>query len=211
MKIRVCRKWVVVLVVSTPLMILVGLSWAAQFTAETTIDQLGQKQKVKLYVKGQKMREETVDVFGQKQILITGPGKGQTFILYPETRTYTPLPAATAQSPIGQDEEALKKIGIRRKIGQEDLNGYLCDKYEIAFHNKYRGKMIVWVARKLDYPIQMIQVDGPPIGAVDRKLTSIKEEDLDDSLFRVPDDYRRIKPPAQGGCGLNLVCTVKFY
>ena len=24
--------------------------------------------------------------------------------------------------------------------------------------------MIVWVARKLNYPIQMIQVDGPPTG-----------------------------------------------
>lgn len=171
---------------------------------------LGQRQKVKLYVKDQKMREEMVDPFGQKQILITGPGKGQTFILYPETKTYIAIPPATALSPVGQDEEALKKIGTRRLIGQEDVSGYLCDKYEIVFHDRYRGKMILWVAGKLNYPIRMAQVDGPPVGALNRELTNIKEGGVNDSLFKVPGDYRIIKKPVKGFCGA-AVCPVSFY
>jgi hypothetical protein len=105
-----------------------------------------------------------VDLFGQKQVLIANPGKGQTLMLYPETKMYMEIPAAAALSPVGENEEALKKIGTRRLIGQENVSGYLCDKYEIAFHNTYRGKMMVWIARKLNYPIRITQVEGPRSG-----------------------------------------------
>jgi hypothetical protein len=207
---RLGYKWMVALVATTVFITLAGLARAAEFSAETVIDRLGQKQKVKVYVKGKRMREEMVDTFGQKQILITGPGKGQTFMLYPETKAYMAIPAVAALSPVGQDEEALKKIGRRRLIGRETVNGYLCDKVEIVFHNTYRGKMILWVAQKLNYPIRMIQVDGPPVGAFSRELTNIEEGGVEDSLFRVPDDYRKIAKPVQGFCGAG-VCTVSFY
>lgn len=210
MKLQPCYKGMAVLVATIVLITLAGLARAAEFSAETIIDQLGQKQKVRLYIKGQNMRQEMVDTFGQKQILITGPGMGQTFMLYPETKTYMALPAVAALSPVGQDDEALKKIGTRQLIGQENVNGYLCDKYEIVFHNKYRGRMIVWVARKLNYPIRMTQVDGPPVGALHRELTNIEEGGVSDSLFKVPGDYREIKKPVQGFCGAG-VCTVSFY
>jgi hypothetical protein len=211
MKLRPCYKRVVPLFATIALMTLAGLARAAEFSAETTIDRLGQKQKVKVYVKGQMMREEMVDVFGQKQVLIHGPGEGRTFMLYPDTKTYMAIPAAAALSPAGEDEEALKKIGTRRLIGQETVNGYLCDKYEIVFHNTYRGKMILWVARKLKMPIRMIQVDGPPVGALNRELTNIKEGDVEDSLFRVPTDYRKVEKPAQGVCGSKVSCVISFY
>lgn len=207
---RLGYKRVVALAATIALTTLAGLAGAAEFSAETIIDRLGQKQKVKVYVKGDRMREEMVDAFGQKQILITSPGKGQTFMLYPETKAYMAIPAVAALSPVGQDEEALKKIGRRRLVGQESVNGYLCDKVEIVFHNTYRGKMILWVARKLNYPIRMIQVDGPPVGTFSRELTNIKEGAVEDSLFRVPDDYRKIAKPVQGFCGAG-VCTVSFY
>jgi len=124
------------------LMTLSDLAGAAGFSAEATIDRLGQKQKIKVYVKGQRMRQELVDTSGQKQILVTNPAQSQTFMLYPETKTYMTIPAAATLSPAGQDEEALKKVGVRRLIGQETINGYLCDKYEMVFHNRYRGKLI---------------------------------------------------------------------
>ncbi len=210
MKSQVSKNIVALIAVILPF-VLAEPARASEFSAETTIERLGQKQKVKVYVKGEMMREEMVDLFGQKQVLIHGPGEGRTFMLYPDTKSYMAIPAAAALSPAGEDEEALEKIGTRRLIGQETVNGYLCDKYEIVFHNTYRGKMILWVARKLNIPIRMIQVDGPPVGALNRELTNIKEGDVEDSLFRVPPDYRKVEKPAQGVCGSKVACVISFY
>ena len=210
MTIRPFQKWVVFFFTLNALMILGTIASAAEFSAETTMDRLGQRQKVKVYVKGDRIREDMVDLFGQKQVLIADPGKGQTLMLYPETKMYMEIPAAAALSPVGENEEALKKIGTRRLIGQENVSGYLCDKYEIAFHNTYRGKMMVWIARKLNYPTRMTQVDGPPVGTMNRELTSIKERRIDDSLFEVPGNYRKVTKPVQGFCGAG-VCSVSFY
>jgi outer membrane lipoprotein-sorting protein len=198
------------LVIVIALMMIADLARAAEFSAETIIDQPGQKQRVTMYVKGQQLRVEMVDTFGQKQILISRPDNDQkTFMLYPETKTYMRLPAVEVQSPVGQNEAALKKIGKRRLVGQENIEGYLCDKYEITYYNKYLGKMIVWVARKLNYPIQMIQVGGPPDNSADRKLTNIKEHRVPDALFSVPDGYKQVKKP-QGDCRAGL-CRINFF
>jgi len=184
---------------------------AAEFSAETIIDRLGQKQKVKIYVKDRQIRAEMTDAFRQKQILISRPGKDQTFMLYPGTKSYMAFPATAALSPVEKELQTIKSnAGRRRMLGQETVEGYLCDRYEIAFQNKYRGKMLVWVARKLDYPIQMIQVDGPPGSSLNRKLTKIKEQRLEDSIFIVPNGYKKVSKPAQGFCGSGF-CTVSLY
>jgi hypothetical protein len=190
--------------------LLVEVAHAAGFSAEMLIDQQGQKQPVKLYIKDRQIREEMEDTFGQKQILVSRPGKDQTFMLYPQSKGYMAFPATAVSLPVDPDEEAVKKIGTRTLIGQEDVGGYLCDKYEIAFFNKYRGRMMVWVARKLNFPIQMIQVDGPPTGSLVRKLTNIKEERIDDSMFGVPEGYIKVNKPAQGFCGAGF-CTVSLF
>jgi hypothetical protein len=190
--------------------LLVEVAHAAGFSAEMLIDQQGQKQPVKLYIKDRQIRAEMEDTFGQKQILVSRPGKDQTFMLYPQSKGYMAFPATAVSLPVDPDEEAVKKIGTRTLIGQEELGGYLCDKYEIAFFNKYRGRMMVWVARKLNFPIQMIQVDGPPTGSLVRKLTNIKEERIDDSMFGVPEGYIKVNKPAQGFCGAGF-CTVSLF
>jgi hypothetical protein len=192
------------------LMTSAGLGMAAEFSAETIIDRLSQTQKVKLYVKDRQIRAEMTDAFGQKQILISRPGKDQTFMLYPGTKSYMAFPATAALSPIEQDLRNIESNEDRRMLGQEAVAGYICDKYEIAFQNKYRGKMLVWVARKLDYPIQMIQVDGPPSGSLNRKLTNIKEHPIEDSMFSVPKGYKKVRKPVQGFCGSGF-CTVSLY
>jgi hypothetical protein len=200
------RLWCLGLFVLIPLF---GQAHAAEFSAETVMDRLGKKQKVKVFVKGEKLRQEMLDIFGQKQVLISNPQKGLTLLLYPETKIYREIPAASALSPIGENDEDLKKIGKSRLIGKEEVNGYLCDKYEIAFHNTYRGRLLVWVAQKLNYPIRMVQ-DGPAEGALNRELTNIREGGVDESLFELPPDFRKVSKPLNGFCGAG-VCTISFY
>ena len=210
MEYRISQRWLIGLITVTVLLAVADIAWAAEFSADTIIERLGQKQQVKLYIKDRQIRAEMEDAFGQKQILISRPGKDQTFMLYPKTKGFMKFPATAALSPVNQDEEAVKKNGGRKRIGQEDIEGYLCDKYEIIFANKYRGRMIVWEARKLKYPIQMIQVGGPPTASVSRKLTNIKEQRIEDSMFRVPEGYKKVNKPAQGFCGAGF-CTVSLF
>ena len=207
---RISQRWLTGLIAVTVLLAVADLAWAAEFSADTIIDRLGQKQPVKLYIKDRQIRAEMKDTFGQKQILVSRPGKDQTFMLYPQSKGYMAFPATAVRLPVDPDEEAVKKIGTRKLIGQEDLGGYLCDKYEIAFFNKYRGKMIVWIARRLNYPIQMTQVGGPPTGSLSRKLTNIKEQRIEDSMFKVPEGYKKVNKPAQGFCGAGF-CTVSLF
>jgi hypothetical protein len=182
----------------------------AEFSADTIIDRLGQQQAVKLYIKDRQIRAEMEDAFGQKQILISRPGKDHTFMLYPKTRSFMSFPATAVLSPLEQDTEAMKADGRRRPLGRETIEGYVCDKFEISFFNTYRGKLIVWVARKLNYPVQMIQVDGPPGSALSRRLRNIREEQIEDSMFMVPEGYKKVAKPVQGFCGAGF-CTVSLF
>ena len=210
MDVRLFYRWLFGLVIALVLVPFAAGAHAAGFSAEMLIEQQGQKQPVKLFIKNRQIRAEMEDTFGQKQILVSRPGKDQTFMLYPQSKGYMAFPATAVRLPVDPDEEAVKKIGTRTLIGQEDLEGYLCDKYEIAFFNKYRGRMLVWVARKLNFPIQMIQVDGPPGGSLVRKLTHITEQPIDDSMFGVPEGYIKVNKPAQGFCGAGF-CTVSLF
>ncbi|UCD82340.1 MAG: DUF4412 domain-containing protein [Desulfobacterales bacterium] len=210
MKVRFLHGGAGFLVIFMALAAVVQPAGAAEFSADTIIDRLGQKQQVKIYIKDRQIRAEMVDPFGQQQVLISRPGKDQTFMLYPKTKGYMAFPATAALSPLEQDPKAMQDNDRRRLLGQETVEGYVCDKYEIAFKNTYRGKLLVWVARKLDYPIQMVQVDGPPTGVLSRKLTNINEQRIEDSMFRVPAGYKKISKPVQGFCGAGF-CTVSLY
>ena len=83
---RISQRWLTGLITVTLLLAVVDLTRAAEFSADTIIDRLGQKQQVKLYIKDRQIRAEMKDAFGQKQILISRPGKDQTFMLYPKTK-----------------------------------------------------------------------------------------------------------------------------
>jgi hypothetical protein len=104
----------------------------------------------------------------------------------------------------------MKTNGSRRLLGQETVEGYLCDIFEIPFPNTYRGKLMVWVARRLNYPIQILQVDGPPGGSLSRKLSHIREEQIAESMFVVPEGYKKVTKPVQGFCGAGF-CTVSLF
>ena len=111
---RISQIWLTGLITVTFLLVVADLAWAGEFSADTIIDRLGQKQQVKLYIKDRQIRAEMEDAFGQKQILISRPGKDQTFMLYPKTKGYMKFPATAALSPVNQDEEPVKKNGGRK-------------------------------------------------------------------------------------------------
>lgn len=149
------------------------------------------------------------DSFGQEQVFIADPEAGLAVIYYPANKSYMKMPAVGAVSPVGNDEAALKKIGRKTVLGRTRLNGYLCERFDLVYHNTFRGRMKVWWSLKLDFPILMIQEGGGSAG-FRRELTNIEERPLSEDLFRLPPNSVEIKKPAQGFCGAG-VCSFSIY
>jgi hypothetical protein len=80
-----------------------------------------------------------------------------------------------------------------KKIGTETVEGYQCDKYEVIYKNPEMRAIIessvVWVARKLNFPIKGISQGEN--GQVVMTCKNISEEIIDKSLFEVPKDYSK--------------------
>jgi len=83
--------------------------------------------------------------------------------------------------------------GIRKLVGEETINSYLCDKYAFTYHDKSMGTQYQWISKKLKV---MIKIDskGSPF-KMSSEYKNIKEESVPDSLFELPAGYTKISKP----------------
>jgi len=88
---------------------------------------------------------------------------------------------------------ALKDLGERKLVGEESINGYLCDKYAFTYHDKSMGTQYQWISKKLKVMIKM-DSEGSPF-KMSTEFKNIKEESVPDSLFELPAGYTKISIP----------------
>lgn len=81
-----------------------------------------------------------------------------------------------------------------KRLGTETVNGYKCDKYLITFNDKRMGTITQWFAKKLEYPIKMIN-KSEMMGEVVTELQNIKTGSIKDSLFKIPPGYVEMGQP----------------
>lgn len=145
-------------------------------------------QKLKIYVKGGKRREE-----GGNRESITRPDKRVTWLLFPGKRTYVEykIPAKMAAGML--DPKSLRKqIGSARPIGKAMVNGYLCEKYQ-SRGERGEAPNIVWYSSKLN---EILRIQGKLAGdPYNMEITKIREGKQPDSLFEIPKGYKRVKSP----------------
>jgi hypothetical protein len=91
-----------------------------------------------------------------------------------------------------------------RLIGEENLDGRTVQLYRIDkidfLGAKSGGEMKVWVDAKTSLPVKII-MDQPQKERGSRNTIELKDfewnKELDESLFKVPADYREVKDPAK--------------
>jgi len=168
---------------------LLGLAQAAEFSAQVVSHMGPQKVKGKVYLKGEKLRQE-FSMGGGKSINIARPDKQVTWVIMPAQKFYVEMPleetdeAKTMRMP--KDKTKMKLVGT------ETVNGYETDKYETVI--KSNGKTMkfdLWVAKKLGVPIKMVSKDG----SYSMEYLNIKEGNVPDSVFEVPSGYRKMSMP----------------
>jgi hypothetical protein len=168
-------------------------SIAAEFSADLLLKQAGETITGKVYVKGEKTRQEYIER-GTKQAMIFRFDKKMFWLLMPAEKVYMDIPSnegAAASDPTL--DQKIKNMAVQKYLGKETVNGYTCDKYQYIYNDTSRGTVTQWYSKKLNYPIKSEYKS--PRSYMLTEYKNIKEGKVSDSLFDVPGDYMKISLP----------------
>ena len=171
-----------------------GLAEASEFLADFVIKGEMMSDSGKLWVKGQKARQE-MGTQADKMIMLMDLDQGFQWTLMPDVKMFIKTKIQSngkgfrPENFMGMQQGPMK-AQIKR-VGTETVKGYECDKYLFTFKNKEMGTMTQWFAIELGYPIKIIN-RSDTMGEVITELQNIKKASVRDDLFIVPSDYQEI-------------------
>jgi len=168
-----------------------GCALASQFQADMTMDGIGQKVTGKIFVKGESMRQEMNTTMGESIAIFDGP-KDVMYVIMPDQKMYMEMPN-DQQVILGEAESIEEALGDEaevNKIGTESIKGYKCDKYDIKYKDPDMGDSLLWVSRKLNFPLKAVTKTSG--GTVTVVYSNIKEGLVDSALFQIPSGYQKL-------------------
>ena len=171
-----------------------GSADASEFQADVVMTGGMESDDGKIWVKGQKSRQE-IGSAAEKMIIIMDLDQGFHWTLMPDVKMYMKTriqakgkgfsPENFVGAQPGQMEAEITKIGT------EMLKGYKCDKYLFTFKNKQMGTMTQWFSEKLGYPIKTVnKIDK--MDEIITELQNIHKTNVQDDLFIVPSGYQEM-------------------
>jgi hypothetical protein len=169
-------------------------SWslAAEFTADLLLKQAGESVTGKVYIKGDKIRQEYLQR-SEKQVMIFRHDKGIVWILLPAEKIYMEMSSREGAASDPRLDEKIKDKAVTKYLGKEEVNGYVCEKYQYIYNDKSMGVATQWFSKKLNYPIK--SEHKSPSSYTLTEYRNIKEGKVADSLFEVPGDYALMSVP----------------
>lgn len=169
---------------------------AAEFSADMINKSPMGNIEGKMFFKEGNFRQEMM-MGGQKQITIFRKDKGVVWVLMPAQMMYMEMQAGSQQNMAPVDPDEIDKIGEKKYLGKEKVNGYVCSKYRYTFHDKSSGTAIYWISNKLNFPIKM-KTEGTS-GSMSMEYRNIQEKTVSASLFNIPDGYQKMSMPMMPG------------
>lgn len=159
-------------------------AFSYELSADTLMAENGEKQRGKIYIKGEKYR---IQRQGDPEYIILRHDKNVMWVVVPDEKVYVEMPLDPKKTPKIQEKNPGE---ISRKlIGPEVIDGHPTNKYEITVKEGSRTETFYqWTATDLDFPIKTSAVKGE----WSVEFMNIKSN-VPDSVFRVPEDYERAK------------------
>jgi hypothetical protein len=180
--------WVVL---GTILLLWAGLAQAAEFSATMVTKAGGMEIPGKVYVKGDKMRNE-IQASGHPIINILRPDKMLVWIIMPQQKAYMEMPINQGTQQQMMTTLTEKQKAKMKKVGSETIDGYACEKYETTVNHQGKSmKVYTWIATDLGVPIKVVSEDG----SFSMEYKDIKPMQLADSQFEAPEGYKKVKMP----------------
>ncbi len=173
--------WWLLLLLTVP-----GVAWGAEFSASMLVKDDAKVMPGKIYVHDGKMRQEFLDEKGQT-ITIVRPDLKVVWVILPQQGSYMEIPL-TKKLP-GQFLQLPPQAVGKRPVGQERLNGYDTEKYEVSVPvGRGLEKQTYWVAAKLGLPIKMECRERQ----FSLEYQSIREEKVPDRRFALPPGLKKL-------------------
>lgn len=161
-------------------------AFGAEFSALLVLKQSGRVMPGKIYVKGDKMRQDFMDARGHT-VTIVRRDKRRVWVIMPWEKTYVELPLGVHLP--GQFLEIPPEALSRRQISREEIDGYQVDRINVTLADGTRQTF--WVAPKLGMPIKT----DCPERQYSVEYREIRERKLEDRLFEVPPDCQKVASP----------------
>ncbi len=165
------------------------LPLCAQFTAELTDVQQGNKKTYIVKSDGEKYRYD-FEEDGIKGVVIVDPVANRTAILYPDNKYVRYTETTSSFSGMMDPNQGFKRMQNRfteKNTGTEKILGVEAEKLEL-----YAGdeKVITaWYSKELDFLVKMTY-QGRENTFVE--LSNIEQKEVDVSLFTIPEDYTEV-------------------
>ncbi len=166
---------------------------AAEFSADMIQKSPMGNTNGKVFVKGENLRQE-MNMGGQNQIMIFQKEKGVVWILMPGQNMYMEMAAGGEQSMAPPTLEEMEKMGDKKYLGEEKVNGYKCKKFSYTSNDPSVGTTTMWISKKLNFPIKT-EMEGSS-GPMSMEYKNIQEKKLPESLFKIPAGYQKMSMPS---------------
>ncbi|ABK19743.1 DUF4412 domain-containing protein [Syntrophobacter fumaroxidans] len=165
-----------------------GSCGAVEFSADLVIQPKGEEaMKGKIYVKGDKVRQEILEE-GDNQIMIIRPDKKVTWMISPDEKTYMEMPYQAEDKTFEEWTENKEKNS--KLIGEETISGIQTNKYENIEDGE---KTYFWISKKFPFPIKVEDAE------ITMEYKNIKEGQVDAALFELPAGYEKMSMPTLPG------------
>jgi len=165
-------------------LIALGGAGSLEFSADMVLQPKGDEPMTgKIYVKGDKVRQETSEE-GESQVMIIRPDKKVTWMLTPEEKTYMEMPYQSEDKTF--EEWTAEKEKKAKFLGEETASGLPCKKFEAIEDGE---KTYFWISKQFAFPIKVEDAE------VTMEYKNIKEGPIPDSLFELPAGYEKMSMP----------------
>lgn len=163
-----------------------GGAWGAEFSASMLVKDDAKIMPGKIQVSDGKQRQEFTDERGQT-ITIVRPDLKVVWVILPGQGNYMEMPLTTKLP--GQFIQIPPEATGKRLVGQERLNGYDTEKYEVSVPvGRGLEKQTYWVAVKLGLPIKMESRER----RFSLEYNRIREEKVPDRQFNLPPGVKKL-------------------
>jgi hypothetical protein len=173
--------WGLLLILTVP-----SAAWGSEFSASMLVKDDAKIMPGKIQVSNGKMRQEFTDERGQT-ITIVRPDLKVVWVILPLQGSYLEMPLTTKLP--GQFIQIPLQAAGKRLVGQERLDGYDTEKYDVSVPvGRGLEKQTYWVAPKLGLPIKMECRER----RFSLEYKSIREEKVPDRQFNLPPGIKKL-------------------
>jgi len=161
---------------------------AAEFSADMVMKGPdGQAMSGKVFVKGQKIRQE-IQQDGERVITILRMDKKLSWVLMVDEKVYMEMKMQkSAEDPSLVEKTDPAKI---RRLGKETVNGFVCEKIQVTEKD---AVITQWISEELGWPIK--GEAKTPEGVSSHEYKNIRKGNVPDDLFEVPKGFQKMTVP----------------